>query len=165
MAHGGTGQTTLAALRNSMGLGNSTGTLAIANGGTGATTAAGIRNAIGLGNTTGAVPIANGGTGATTAAGAKTNLGFATMASYTGTLNTTWSGSNPYSQAITITGIVATDAPVIDLTLSGTLNTDNDRIKSWGFIQRAVTAANKITFYAYGTKPSVSLPFHVMCVR
>ena len=43
VGRGGTGQTTLAAFRNSIGLGNSTSTLAIANGGTGATTAAGIR--------------------------------------------------------------------------------------------------------------------------
>jgi hypothetical protein len=47
----------------------------ISGGGTGQTTAAAARNALGLGNTTGAVPVANGGTGATTAAGALTNLG------------------------------------------------------------------------------------------
>lgn len=44
--------------------------LPIANGGTGQTTAAGVRNTLGLGNTTGALPIANGGTGQTTAANA-----------------------------------------------------------------------------------------------
>lgn len=66
VARGGTGQTTLQATRNAMGLGNTTGALPIANGGTGQTTAAAARNALGLGNTTGAVPIANGGTGQTT---------------------------------------------------------------------------------------------------
>lgn len=75
VAYGGTGQTTLAATRNAMGLGNTTGALPIANGGTGATTVAAARNALGLGNTSGAVPVANGGTGATTAAAARTNLG------------------------------------------------------------------------------------------
>ena len=50
------------------------GTLPIARGGTGQTTVAGVRNALGLGNTTGALPIANGGTGATTAAAARTAL-------------------------------------------------------------------------------------------
>lgn len=73
VAYGGTGQTTLAAARNAMGLGNTTGALPIANGGTGATTVAAARNALGLGNTSGAVPVANGGTGATTAAAARTN--------------------------------------------------------------------------------------------
>ena len=49
--------------------------LTVASGGTGATTAAGIRNTLGLGNTTGAVPVANGGTGAITPAAALANLG------------------------------------------------------------------------------------------
>lgn len=49
--------------------------LPIANGGTGAGTVAAARNNLGLGNTSGALPIANGGTGATTAANAVNNLG------------------------------------------------------------------------------------------
>ena len=50
-------------------------TLPIAQGGTGATTVAAARNNLGLGNTSGAVPVANGGTGANTAAQALKNLG------------------------------------------------------------------------------------------
>lgn len=46
----------------------------VKNGGTGQTTVAAARNALGLGNTAGAVPIANGGTGATTVASALANL-------------------------------------------------------------------------------------------
>lgn len=51
------------------------GTLAVARGGTGQTTLQATRNAMGLGNTTGALPIANGGTGKTTAADARSALG------------------------------------------------------------------------------------------
>ena len=75
IASGGTGATTAAGVRNTLGLGNTTGALPIANGGTGATSAAAARNALGLGNTTGALPVANGGTGAASAADARTNLG------------------------------------------------------------------------------------------
>lgn len=49
--------------------------LPIAGGGTGQTTVAGVRNILGLGNTDGALPIANGGTGATNAEQALKNLG------------------------------------------------------------------------------------------
>lgn len=75
ISQGGTGKTTVAAARNALGLGNTSGALPIANGGTGQKTVAAARNALGLGNTSGAVPVANGGTGATTAANARTNLG------------------------------------------------------------------------------------------
>lgn len=44
-------------------------------GGTGQTSLQATRNAMGLGNTTGALPVANGGTGATSASAARTNLG------------------------------------------------------------------------------------------
>nr|DAR29318.1 MAG TPA: Putative tail fiber protein fold, Tail fiber, receptor [Caudoviricetes sp.] len=44
--HGGTGQTTKAAVRNTLGLGNTTGALPVANGGTGATTIADIIKAL-----------------------------------------------------------------------------------------------------------------------
>ncbi len=73
--HGGTGSTTVAAARNVLGLGNTSGALPVANGGTGQTTVAAARNALGLGNTSGALPVANGGTGSTSAADARTALG------------------------------------------------------------------------------------------
>lgn len=80
VANGGTGQTSIAAVRNSLGLGNTSGALPVANGGTGQTSLQALRNAMGLGNTTGVLPVANGGTGANAAAGARTNLGVTDIA-------------------------------------------------------------------------------------
>lgn len=54
--------------------------LPIAGGGTGQTTVAGVRNILGLGNTDGALPIANGGTGADNAEAARKNLGITGIA-------------------------------------------------------------------------------------
>lgn len=62
-AQGGTGQTSMQAARNAMGLGNTLNALPIANGGTGASTVADARNNLGLGNTSGALPVTCGGTG------------------------------------------------------------------------------------------------------
>nr|DAK65057.1 MAG TPA: tail collar fiber protein [Caudoviricetes sp.] len=61
--------------------------VSIAGGGTGQTTVAGVRNILGLGNTDGPLPIANGGTGADNAASARTNLGIdATLFNPTGSI-------------------------------------------------------------------------------
>lgn len=84
---------------------------------------------------------------------------------YSGTLSTSWSGSKaPYTQAVTVSGILATDRPIVDYTNSGTYATDQSREEGWLNIYRAVTAANKITFYAH-EKPKVSIPFTAQVVR
>ena len=89
----------------------------------------------------------------------------ATTATYTATLNTTWTGTAaPFTKAQTVTGILATDNPIIDVEMSGTYATDEARAKAWGHIYRAVTTANTVTFYAK-EKPTVELPIQLKVVR
>ena len=84
---------------------------------------------------------------------------------YTATLNTTWSGSAaPYTKEQTINGILAADKPLIDLVPSATFADATKQENAWALIYRAVTAANKITFYAKA-KPTVSIPLQIRCVR
>ena len=76
--HGGTGETTLQATRNAMGLGNTTGVLPVANGGTGTTVITGnnsLRSDLGFGTGTGALPAENGGTGHTTLQATRNAMG------------------------------------------------------------------------------------------
>ena len=81
------------------------------------------------------------------------------------TLDTSWSGSAaPYSKSVTVTGILETDTPIIDVVMSGTYATDKARQEAWAYIYRAVTANNSITFYA-SEKPSVNLPVQITVVR
>jgi hypothetical protein len=81
VALGGTGVTTLKAIKNALGFtGEVADAVAVANGGTGAKTVAQARKNMGLGETSGAVPVANGGTGATTPSEARTNLGLGNLA-------------------------------------------------------------------------------------
>ncbi|NLQ13333.1 hypothetical protein HGI81_05670 [Olsenella sp. KGMB02461] len=86
---GGTGQTSLQATRNAMGLGNTTGALPVANGGTGITSNPSMLTNLGSTGAanvfassprpgiTGVLGIANGGTGSSTTSGALSNLGLA----------------------------------------------------------------------------------------
>ena len=92
-------------------------------------------------------------------------LGHVNHAVLTTTLNTSWSGSSaPYTKTISVSGILATDTPFIDIVMSGTYATDTARQEAWGYIYRAVTADNAITFYATD-KPTVSLPLQIKVVR
>jgi hypothetical protein len=93
------------------------------------------------------------------------DIGAATTVVYTTTLDTTWNGSAaPYTKTQTVTGILATDTPIIDVVMSGTYATDEARIEAWGYIYRVTTAANSITLYATD-KPTVSLPIQIKVVR
>lgn len=96
--HGGTGATTIAAARNNLGLGNTSGALPVENGGTGCTSLAAAKKLFSVADDNGTIGIANGGTGATTAAAARANLDItlsnlgitisSTAAPATGTANT-----------------------------------------------------------------------------
>lgn len=90
----------------------------------------------------------------------------AVSTTYTGDLTATgWSGSAaPYSQAVTITGVLATDTPIVDLVASDTYATAESQIEGWANIYRAVATSNTITFYATD-KPTIALPFQVRCIR
>jgi len=83
----------------------------------------------------------------------------------TATLDTTWSGTSaPYTKTVSVSGILSTDTPIIDVVMSGTYTTDEARAEVWGYIYRAVTANDSITFYAM-EKPTVSLPIQIKVVR
>ena len=76
---------------------------------------------------------------------------------YTVTLDTTWSGdAAPYTKEQTINGILAADMPLIDLVPSETFADAQEQEDAWASVYRAVTAADKITFYAKA-KPTVSI--------
>ena len=84
---------------------------------------------------------------------------------YNITLDTTWSGSSaPFSKTQTVTGILATDTPIVDVVMSGTYATDEARQEAWSNIYRITTANDSITLYAK-EKPTVSLPIQIKVVR
>ena len=92
-------------------------------------------------------------------------LGHVNHAVLTATLDTTWSGTSaPYTKTVSVSGILSTDTPIIDVVMSGTYSTDEARTEAWGYIYRAVTGADSITFYATD-KPTVDLPIQIRVVR
>lgn len=94
------------------------------------------------------------------------SLGHVKHAVLTATLTTaSWFGTtSPYSQSVALSGILATDTPIVDIVMSGTYSTDEARIEAWGYIYRAVTANDYMVFYAT-EKPTISLPIQIKVVR
>lgn len=94
------------------------------------------------------------------------DIGAAVNVVYTATIQAAnWSGSEaPFSQSVSVSGILSTDTPIIDVVMSGTYGTDIERSSQWNYVYRAVTGANSITFYAK-TKPTIDLPIQIKVVR
>jgi len=92
-------------------------------------------------------------------------LGHVYEAEFTATITAaSWNGTTPpYSNAVTVSGITSSHNPIIDVVMSGTYSTDQQRCEQWGNIYRAVTSANTITFYAH-EKPTIDLPIRVKVV-
>lgn len=88
---------------------------------------------------------------------------------YNGTLTASgWTASEgnvaPYWQEVSISGVLATDSPIIDLVASNTYTDAVVQDEQWGQIYKAVATAGKITFYAK-TAPTVALTFKARCIR
>lgn len=115
----------------------------------------------------GVVPITKGGTGATTAASALTALGAASVQLYQTSIDTTWSGdsTNGYTKTVTISGIKATDVPVVGVVLSSDKSAALLQGKAFACINRITTASNSITLYAYNTRPTVAISIQMLVIR
>ena len=88
-----------------------------------------------------------------------------TTATYTATLDTTWSGSSaPFTKTQAVTGVLSTDNPIVDIVMSGTYATDEARLEAWVKIYRITTTNGSITMYATEA-PLVDLPIQLKVVR
>ena len=77
-----------------------------------------------------------------------------------------WTGSAaPYTQTVNVTGVLATDKPVIDIEVSSTVQTGLDEIEQYSYISKAVAGAGSITFSCYEDKPDIALTVSVKVVR
>jgi hypothetical protein len=94
------------------------------------------------------------------------NLGHVRHGVLTATIQvSSWSGSSaPYSNIVSVNGIQSSDTPIIDVVMSGTFSTDEQRVNAWGYIYRAVTGNNSITFYATD-KPAINIPVQIKVMR
>lgn len=68
-----------------------------------------------------------------------------------------WSSTAPYTQTVSVAGVLAADTPVISLFLPSGLSaaTVKAQKKTYGMVDRAESGAGQLTFYCYNKKPAV----------
>ena len=84
---------------------------------------------------------------------------------WTATITTTWSGSGPYTQSLTVSGILASDMPHITPVYSSDNATALAQKEAWACVSKAVTAANSIAFACFEDKPSTEIPIQIEVIR
>lgn len=95
-------------------------------------------------------------------------VGAAVSASYTAAISTAWTGSAaPYTQAVTVTGLLTTDKQVhITPVYSSSNATALLEKEAWNMIGKAeVTAANTLTFTCFADKPATAINIAVEVIR
>ena len=89
----------------------------------------------------------------------------AVSTTYTATIGTTWTGSAaPYTQSVSVSGLLATDTPIVDIVPSDTFATAEAQLEAYGNIYRMVAGANTLTVYAT-EKTTVAIPIQIKAVR
>lgn len=100
-----------------------------------------------------------------TVTGAKIASG-AVSQTFTATIHAAgWIGeAAPYTNAITVTGLLASDTPMVDMIPSETYETAEAEIEAYATIYRMVAADNQLTVYAT-EKPTVDISIKLKAVR
>jgi hypothetical protein len=70
-----------------------------------------------------------------------------------------------YKQTVTVSDIVASDNPTVDVTLGNNAATNKTYLEAWGCIDRITTATNSITLYAYRNPPKTAFSIQLKVVR
>lgn len=87
-------------------------------------------------------------------------------ATYTATIPSTgWTTEAPYYIDVAITGLLASDNPMITPVYTGTVDTDTAIKEAWNKIDRAVTSPDNLRVYAFEEVPTTDIPVQLQVVR
>jgi len=73
-----------------------------------------------------------------------------------------WSGSGPYTQEVTVSGVASGDEPTVDVNLASasTEAAIEELEEAWSMVKKGTTASGAITFIAL-EKPEINIPIKV----
>ncbi len=89
------------------------------------------------------------------------------VANYTVTLlSSGWTGSSaPYTQTVSVSGILSTDKAFADVALSDDTSTAQNQLTNWAYVSKMVTSNDSITATCFDSKPSIDLNVSLMSIR
>ena len=106
-----------------------------------------------------------GGTNATNSMDACRNIGAATTSNYYCTLSASnWGADFPYSQHVSLSGVLASDTPIVDVDLSEALD-PMELISAWSSVGRMRVEDNMVIAYCYSNVPTIDIPVLLKVIR
>lgn len=90
------------------------------------------------------------------------------VSEYTVAVDTSWTTDNTYGgyyKRISVIGILATDAPIVDVVLGTDIDANALYLDAWQSVTRVTTAANAITLWANGNAPMNAFTLQLKVVR
>lgn len=96
---------------------------------------------------------------------ARAELDAASRKYMTATIGTAWTGSGPYTQTVTVPGILATDTPHISPVYSTVLETAIAESEAWAVVNKAEAKSDSIVFTCFEEKPTASIAVQIEVFR
>lgn len=84
---------------------------------------------------------------------------------FTATVGTGWTGSGPYTQTVTVEGVLASDMPHVVPVYDADNTTAKAQREAWGCVSRGVAAAGGIQFTCFEDKPETAIPIQIEVMR
>ena len=90
----------------------------------------------------------------------------ATVTTYTATIPMSgWSSTVPYTQVVSVSGILSSDTPIIDVNLSADTNTAITQLDAWACVSKITTSNGSLTVTCLEEKPTTNIPIQLKVVR
>lgn len=90
-----------------------------------------------------------------------------TVNTYTATIGTNWTtaSTGEYSQTISVSGILSTDNPIVDVVLDSEKELALSQLEAWGCVSKIETTNGSITATCFEDMPEVAIPIQLKVVR
>lgn len=84
---------------------------------------------------------------------------------FSAVISTEWAGNEPYTQTVTVEGLLETDMPHVVPVYDADNTTAQAQREAWGCVSRGVAAAGGIQFTCFGDKPETAIPIQIEVMR